>query len=81
MMNVAIAVLLAGAWVLLILALVSVKGKVPGSGQAAPDDYDDGYGPQDYHLAVKAYGSQRKAAEALGISIGKLQRELRKRAK
>lgn len=31
-----------------------------------------------YSQAVEKYGSQRKAAAALGISLGKLQRELRK---
>lgn len=30
------------------------------------------------HQAVRLCGSQRKAAEALGISLGKLQRELRR---
>ena len=33
-----------------------------------------------YATAVTTHGSQRKAAEALGISLGKLQRELRKAA-
>lgn len=32
----------------------------------------------DYASAVKRYGSQRKAAAALGISLGKLQRGIRK---
>lgn len=36
--------------------------------------------PIDYLAVVKKYGSQRKAAAALDISLGKLQRALRKAA-
>lgn len=34
--------------------------------------------PLQYLAAVTEHGSQRKAAAALGISLGKLQRELKK---
>lgn len=44
-------------------------------GEFAPIAYADAL-----RTAVRQFGSQRKAAEALGISLGKLQRALKKAA-